>query len=204
MDPLTAAGAFATIVQLICNYRQEKGEAEALDHQKFIEWLAYHKHEEIIKLICNTAAVRAEVDALLRADHAVIMAKLDGINTTLASLTSRVPELRGLTMTMVPGAEFSEQAISILRQLVKSGSKYFLLIRWMGPGGIGLQLERGGNVEFSEERFLEDDLSHLASNGLLSFRYTSDGKSEIYGITRNAMRLIEAIDGRPSDSVKRS
>lgn len=148
MDPLTAAGAFATIMQLVCNYRQEKGAAKALDHQTFIEWLEYHRHEEIKNLICNTAALRTEIDNLLRADHAFIMQKLDAINTTLASLASRVPEFRDLTMTMVPGAELSEQSISILRQLVNSGSKYFLIIKWMGPGGLALSLERGGQIEF--------------------------------------------------------
>jgi hypothetical protein len=197
MDALSVAGAFGTIVQLICNYRAEKGAAAALDHQQFVEWLNYHHHEEIKNLICSTAAVRAEVDALLRADHTLIMAKLDAINTTLASLTSRVPEFRALAVTMVPGAEFSEQAISILRQLVKSDSKWFIVIKWMGPGGIALQLERTGHVEFSEDRFLEDDLNHLVANGLLSLSYSSDGKNDIYGITRNAARLVEAIDGKP-------
>jgi hypothetical protein len=196
MDALSVAGAFGTIVQLICNYRAEKGAAAALDHQQFIEWLEYHHHEEIKNLICGTAAVRAEVDALLKADHTLIMEKLDAINTTLASLTSRVPEFRALALTMMPGAEFSEQAISILRQFVKSGSKYLLEIRWMGPGGIALQLEQGGQVEFTEGRFLEDDLDQLVGSGLVSLRYSSDGKNKIYGITRNAVRLIEAIDGK--------
>src|SRR5204863_119227 len=136
MDTLTAAGAFGAIVQLICNYRAEKGAVDIANHQQFIDWLDYHRHEEIKNLICNTAGLRANIDILLRADHAIIMAKLDAMNTTLASLTSRVPELRGLTMTMLPSAELSEQAIAILRQLLKSGSKYFIVIKWMGPGGM--------------------------------------------------------------------
>ena len=45
--------AFAEIVGLLCHYRQEKGDREALDHQKFIEWLEYHRHEEIKNLIVN-------------------------------------------------------------------------------------------------------------------------------------------------------
>jgi len=31
--------AFSEIVGLLCHYRQEKGDREALDHQKFMEWL---------------------------------------------------------------------------------------------------------------------------------------------------------------------
>ena len=61
---------------------------------------------------------------------------------------------------------------------------------------LALQLEQGGNVEFSQARFLGDDLNQLVANGLLSLNHTSDGKNGIYGITRNASRLIEAIDGK--------
>lgn len=37
---------FATLIGLVCNFRQEKGGREALDHQKFIEWLQYHRHQD--------------------------------------------------------------------------------------------------------------------------------------------------------------
>ena len=54
MDPLTASTTLATIVGLISNFRQERGAKEALDHQKFMEWLEYHRHEDIKNLIANT------------------------------------------------------------------------------------------------------------------------------------------------------
>ena len=66
MDPLTAATTFATLVGLICNYRQEKGGRKALDHQKFIEWLEYHRHEELKNLIVNTAALQNELNNILK------------------------------------------------------------------------------------------------------------------------------------------
>ena len=194
MDPLTLAGTFATIMGLVCNYRQEKGAAEALDYQKFIDWLEYHRHEEIKKLICNTAALQGEIDKLLRADHAAIMEKLDAVNTTLATLTSHVAEFRGLTLTMMPGAEISDQAVSILRQLVNSNSSFFLHIKFIG--GYCLQFGEGdGGINIDEVRFLEDDLDKLVGLGLLALDYGSDG-THIYRITRSSVRLIEAIDGK--------
>jgi hypothetical protein len=72
------------------------------------------------------------VDTLLRADQAVIIEKLDAVSATLASLMSQVTEFRGLTLTMMPTAELSEQAAAILRRLVNSTSSYFLRIKWMG------------------------------------------------------------------------
>ena len=193
MDPITAAGSFATIMGLICNYRQEMSAREANEHQTFMEWLEYHRHEEIKKLICTTTGLLPEIDKLLRVDHAVIMAKLEAINTTLASLTSHVSEFRGLTLNLVPSAELSEQAVSILRQLVESGSSYFTKMAMrFGPM---LHLESGGQIQYTEQRFLNDDLDKLVSLHLLTESLSSSGREKIFRITREAVRFIEAVDG---------
>lgn len=193
MDPLTAASAFATIVQLLAIFRQEEGTGAALNHEKFIEWLEQHRHEEIKNLICNTAAIQGEVDKLLCRDHAVMLEKLDSINTVLATLLSRVGEFRGLAVMMVPSSEFSEQALSILRQLVESGSSYFCRIKYLR--GYSLQLEGGGQIQHDEPRFLDDDLGKLVSLGLVILDYTQSGR-EVYRITREAMRMLGAADER--------
>jgi hypothetical protein len=189
-DPLTTASAFATIIGLISNFRQEKGAGEALNHQKFIEWLEYHRHEEIKNLICNTAALRGEVDNLLRADHAVIIEKLDAVSATLATLMSQVTEFRGLALTMMPGAELSDQAIEVLRQLVNSDSQYIIYMDF--DAGCVLQLQKGDQVGFTEPRFLKDDLDKLVGLGLLSPEFT-DQHTTLFHVTRNAVRLIGAI-----------
>jgi len=191
-DPLTTASAFAAIVGLISNYRQEKGSKEALDHQNFVEWLEYHHHEEIKNLICNTAALRGEVDKLLRADHAIITEKLDAVSATMASLTSQIAEFRGLTMTMMPEAELSGQAVSILRQLVNSESHY-MTCRQDGSNICVFMLENDGGIEFTEPRLLKDDLDKLVHLGLLAPKYLASETIDFY-VTRNAIRLIEAID----------
>lgn len=190
MDPFTAAGAFATIVGLICNFRKERGAMAALDHRQFIEWLEYHRHEEIKNLITSTIGLQSEVDKLLCADHALIIEKLDMINQTLAGLLSQVVEFRGLAHALIPTAELSDQAISIVGQLVGSGSSFFHRIKLMG--GWSLQLEKGGQISYSEPRFLDDDLEQLIRLDLLGRDFGGSGK-EIYRITRNAVRLVNAI-----------
>src|ERR1035437_4070630 len=77
MDPLTLANTFATVVQLVGMFKQEHQEAKDANSQKFMEWLDYHRHEDIKNLIFNTAALQSEVVNLLRQDSAVILAKLD-------------------------------------------------------------------------------------------------------------------------------
>jgi len=194
-DPLTTASAFASIVGLVSNFRQERGASEALDDQKFIEWLEYHHHEEIKNLICNTAALRTEVDNLLRTDHAIIIEKLEAVNATLASLMSQVTEFRGFVSATLPSAEFSEQAVSILRQFVKSNSRFFSITKMRGFSL--LHLEVGGQIEYGEPRFLDDDLKQLVSVGLLSLDYDRNGTS-YYRITRNAVSLVDKRGNPPA------
>jgi hypothetical protein len=88
----------------------------------------------------------------------------------------------------------SEKALSLLRQVVASGSDSFSRIAM--PGIVVLQLPNGSQITYEEPRFLEDDLTRLIDMGLLAIKgYDSNGKP-IYGITRNAVRFIEAIDER--------
>jgi hypothetical protein len=193
--PLTIATAFSTIVGLISNFRQQKGETNALNHQMFIEWLEYHKHEDIKNLICNTTALQGEVDNLLRADHALIIAKLDAVSTALASLMSLAGEFRGFVSATLPAAEFSEQAVSILKQLADSKSSYFSINKMRF--GTLLCLETGGQIQYGEARFLDDDLDQLVSMGLLSLDCDKN-RNRYYRITRNGVRLVGKLGNPPA------
>ncbi|HZQ20444.1 MAG TPA: hypothetical protein VFA90_17250 [Terriglobales bacterium] len=193
MEPASLAATFAEIVGLVCHFRQEKGHHEALDHQKFIEWLEYHRHEELKNLIANTAAVRTEIDSLLRSEHAQMLHKLEQIGAVLINLLSRVNEFRGLVLAVAPDGDLSEQAVFILRQFVNSGEETFYHKSW-GNGQFSMQLESGEQMEVTEPRFIQDDLTYLARLGLLAVEYNSQG-DPIYGITRNAVRYIQAVDG---------
>ena len=164
MDPLTAATTFATLVGLICNYRQEKGGRKALDHQKFIEWLEYHRHEELKNLIVNTAALQNELNNILKSP----------------ALNSNVD------------TELSEQAISILRQFANSGDESFFYQNF-GGGNFTLGWEAGTEIEITELRFLEDDLDKLVQVGLLLPEQTG-GEMMRFRLTRSAIKILQAIE----------
>jgi len=112
-DPLSAATAFATIVQLIALYRQDRGARKDLDHRDFIQWLDGHRHEQIKELITNTYHLQSEVDALLRQDHAFILEKLDDINRIASSILARVEGFSALAEVILPGQKLSPQAASL-------------------------------------------------------------------------------------------
>src|ERR1017187_6130134 len=164
IDPLNAANAFATIVQLVGMFKQERKNKASDNHQEFIEWLQYHRHEDIKNLICNTAALQSEAVNLLRQDSAVILAKLDSINNTLATLLSQVEGFQGLSKVLLPSAELSDQAVSILSQLVASNSRN--LIYGELPNGAVLQPEDGEPFFYSNHLFLSDDIDTLERCGL--------------------------------------
>ena len=192
------ANSFATIVQLLGIFTQERKNIKDLSHRDFIEWLEYHRHEDIKNFIANTAAVQTDVNHLLRQDHAQILDELDNINRNFATLLSRIGDFRGLAATIMPSAGISDQAYHILRQFVDSGSSYFCVIKTMN-GNRHLQLERGGHVNYNDLRFIVDDLNQLVSLQLITREIESSGQ-ELYRITRNAVSFCQAIDLKPHSS----
>lgn len=186
---------YATLVGLLCNFRQERGQQEALDHQKFLEWLQYHRHEELKNLIANTAALRTEIDNLLQAEYSQMLRKLESIERILITLTSRLNGFRGLATAIAPDAGLSEQAVSILGQFVKSRGDT-LFYKDFGGGQFVLQIHDGtgdGQVGITEPHLIGDDLDQLLSLRLLRAEQNSDGDF-LYHPTRNGIQYIDAIE----------
>lgn len=193
MEP---AAAIASIVSLLRIFKQEQGERKEADHQAFMEWLEYHHHEELKNLIVNTAALSTEVDKVLAADHALMLQKLDGIQTIVATFLSRVDEFHGLSLAVAPDAQLSEQAMSVLRQFVHSGAEILYYASY-GAGQFSLQPENGEPFGVTEPRFLKNDLDQLVELGLFSVEYNSDG-NPLFGLTRSGIRYLQAIDSKVS------
>jgi hypothetical protein len=94
---------------------------------------------------------------------------------------------------MIPGAEISDQAISILRQLVNSNAEYLFKQEW--DGKFALRLWKSGHIVCKEPRFVDDDLDKLVGAELLAEDFGTSGR-KIYKITRRSLRFIEDIDGK--------
>jgi len=117
---------FTELVGLICHFRQEKGDREALDHQNFIEWLEYHRHEDIKNLIVNTAALQTEVDSLLRSDHAQMQRKLDDVLMRLDDFKQLALALVGASNMLETRSRIgpSENAMTLLKEASKSSDGF--------------------------------------------------------------------------------
>lgn len=191
MDPII----FATLIGLLCNYRQEKGAREALTHQTFIEWLEYHRHEEVKNLIIGQAALRTEVDKLLRSDMAEMLRRMDEISKILLSILGRLDEFKGLARAVSsPQSELSDQAVSILYQFAKSGGDP---LYWHDFGGGSWTLQawhcgERGAINVTEPRYIQDDLKQLIAYGFLDYEVNGQG-GWMCSLTRSGSRFLQAV-----------
>lgn len=192
MDPIMLSSAFATIVGLICNFKQERKDEKELTNKDFIEWLEVHQFFDIKTYILNNQLVASNLELLMKENYETLIFKLNEIDDILASLVSQIEGFKGIVKAIKPNVELSAQAISILRQLVKSSSDEFGQLGSMGASET-LLLTAGGVITFTEPRFLDDDLTTLVKLGLLRIRIAPGG-SKFFGVTRNAAKLIDAIE----------
>ena len=181
MDPVTAA---ATITQLIGLFRQERSAQKDLSHRQFIEWLEYHRHEEIKELVTHTFHLSTQVDEILKQDHQIILARLDEVNRILLDILSRVQGFSGLAVCLVPNIGLSEGAVELLRMVSISNEGVLIL----SPDGEQMMVD-GRFYASGEQRFLHDDLDALVAHGLFSQGYS--GSDSIYRITRRGAKFVE-------------
>ena len=180
---------FPQIVGLICNYINLRKNSSN-DFKEFIEWAKEH-HEDLAKHIEENNLISREVKNLLDQDREILLNKIQSIDNLLASISSRLEVVGDLTKAIKPGIEISEQAVSILKQLVESSGSYF--IKLSDSGGERLKIIGSyKDIKLNEERFLADDLSVLVAAGLLIMDYNSQG-NEKYSITREAEIFFKSI-----------
>jgi len=193
MDPLSLASSFASIVGLIGMFKQERKEGDATDKDDFLQWLQSHNFEEYAKTISSSSEALAEIEKVLSENHEVIISKLHKIDEVLSTLAINMNLLDGLAESMYHSPVISVQAIEVLRQLVNSPSSSFIKSRVGATTEALILIQDGGQINFEEPRFIDDDLITLINCGLLWMSYGSQG-SEIYNITRDATKFISSID----------
>jgi hypothetical protein len=190
MDPLTLASAFATVVGLIVSFRQEQGARETLTTDEFLHWLTEHKHVLIRAQIEGNHALLAGITRLLASNRDEVLERITGINEQLALLLSRVQGFDGVSRSIFPTIELSEQAYEILQGLVESGGSQLMLIQTLG--GTFLEIDGVGGFGDLELRFLEDDLATLCRFDFLTPRAV-DRTEKWFRLTRQGQRYIESL-----------
>jgi hypothetical protein len=190
VDSITLASAFATIIGLVCNFRQEQASEASLTTDDFFQWLNDHKHEIIRHQIQGNAELLNGIAGLLQANRETLIERFDRINLLLAQLLSKVDGFRPLVHSIYPTVEFSEQAVGILRIFVESGGKELALFHV--SNGLLLQVVGVTGFENLEPRFLEDDLDTLCKHGFVT-RGLQDSTVQYFRLTRQGVGFIEYV-----------
>ncbi len=193
MEPISVATSFATIVSLLGSYKAEGRAVEGDEFQDFMQWLVETNHADIKSLLEINTQATIGIKALLNQDRKLLFEKLGAIDEVLSLLASRIDGFSEVSNALHPNCEISEQAVSILRQLVESEGSKFLKSGAIGRGPMFLIIGgKGGQIEYSEPQFIEDDLNTLLRLGLLNQDYNSKG-DPLYVVTRAAVKFLAAL-----------
>ncbi len=119
MDPLTAAGTYATIVGLVCAYKNEKRAAKDQNREVFLAWLQTQKHDDLKEFILRTAELPSQIDILLKEDSETILRRLNELRDSVVSLPNRIDHLKELVAAAQPRSE----RIAMLPHLISEAEK---------------------------------------------------------------------------------
>ena len=196
MDPF----AFATIVSLLATF--QSGREGKKDIESFKQWLSENSHSNMITMIDSNESLQRDLTSFMNQNHEQVMAQLSTLNDLMISLASHMQGLGSIASSFAANSGLSDQAVDVLRQFVVSGctKMHRFISRTLGVGSTDDYLleseeseEGADSIEYSEARFIEDDINSLLNIGLITLSKTSKDSST-YTITRQAVRFIDAID----------
>ena len=190
LDPITLSASFATIVGLISNFKSERNASSENEYNEFIAWLAEKRHNTVIDEINSNHLLSLSIKSTLNQNHEELILKLKGLDNSIATLATKISGFNEIAHAINPNIEFSEQAISFIKQLDESQGSYFLELPSHDGPTYATQGGNAGNISFTESRFVDDDLETLCKYGLLISDCTSQGYRS-WKITRQAVGFLE-------------
>ena len=192
MNPLSIAGAFATIIGLLCNFKNEQRTASENEYNSFIKWLIEKKHDQVIEFLKENSSLSESIKAFLNENNEIIMRKLNSIDEIVSNIASNIEGLSEIVRAINPNLRISEQCISLLKQLDESGASSFMEVKDRRNKYLQLHDGGSGDIHFEEPRFLEDDLNTLVEYGFLRLEFIGSG-SRVFHLTRQAVEFLQLI-----------
>jgi len=190
MDPLTLSGAFATVVGLLANFKAERSSAELSD---FMSWLRDQHQEKYAFAIAQNDELSLELSRLLATNHEELLTRLSALNAQISNVASQVEGFAGIARILSPKPSLSEQAKSVLRQVVESGAKFVMEHKLSTGQPTDFLFIEGavGQVRYSEPQFINEDLEVLVAMNFLRLELTSKGGRK-FSATRAAIEYVRA------------
>jgi len=192
---MLAATSFATIVSLLADFVAHRGANEGKSFDEFMAWLSEQRHDEIKSLLELNTNTTIGIKALLGESQKEILERLQSLDRSMATFAAGFDAYRGLAEAARPRSALSAQAISLLKQFYDSGASKVLQTKCLS--GTALHVVDGpsnASLEFSDPRFLNDDLTTLVELGLLDLDYNGRGE-RLFVFKRSAARFVESLRG---------
>ncbi|WP_210457233.1 hypothetical protein [Vibrio crassostreae] len=187
--------SLATVVGLIYNFKSERKSASDDEYQEFLNWLNDKRHKNLIEELNKNQILGLSIKGLLKQNHDLVLNKLSHLDESLLQLASGIEGLHEIANAINPNAELSEQAITILRNLVESQGSFILESKTLSGTDYRVYDGDRRSLGVTEYRFLDDDFSLLCSLGLLMPDFNSSG-SRMFRVTRSAVRYIAQVNER--------
>jgi hypothetical protein len=187
MSPIEASTLLATLVGLICNWKQERS-AQATDRfQDFMVWLSHHQFEGLRERIYDSEELQRELSALLQQDLSVLSSKLDLITGAISAVADKIDRIGQVSRALGADTEaLSDQAVALIKAFEESGDGRMVF----SSQQMACVFDPSGRrFSAQEPRFLEADVESLAI-----FRYVElvdqNGHGDpIYALTRGGSRF---------------
>ena len=195
MDPMLAATSFATIVSLLADFVAHRGSNESKSYDEFMAWLSEQRHDEIKSLLELNTSTTIGIKALLGESQKEILERLQSLDRSMATFAAGFDAYRGIAEAAHPASALSAQAISLLQQFHDSGASKVLESKYFS--GTALHIVDGpsnGSLEYTDPRFLNDDLTTLVELGLLDLELNSRGE-RLFVFKRSAAGFVQALRG---------
>ena len=128
MDPMTIATLNATIVGLLCNFRQERRDRKDLSRREFTEWLEARHREDLKEFIIRSTELPSEIDRLLKEDMEELLKATGQMHAALSALPRSVD---GLAQT-IQSAQSQSDRLKMLFTLIEKQEKAVISLEDQG------------------------------------------------------------------------
>lgn len=180
MEPATA---LVTVIGLLITWLQDKETQASATLEDYKEWLRRKEHNEILTLIESNSDLQGQIRSLLILQHAEISLKIDRLETLIKSAIEFSPDWFSLANSICPESTLSSQAKSILLQFYESEEEYFDHVP-LCENPHNYLFPSGKNIDFTDVRFIHDDIESLLKHGLIQ-RGSPKNKKELFYPTRS-------------------
>ena len=187
--------SLATVIGLIYSFKSERKSASNDEYQEFLNWLNEKRHKKLIEELDTNYLLGLSIKGLLQQNHDLVLSKLNHLDESLLQLASGIEGFHDIAKAINPNAELSDQAITILKNLVESQGSFILESKTLSGTNYRVYDGDGRSLGITEYRFVDDDFNLLCSLELLMPDFNGSG-NRMFRITRNAVKYISQVDGQ--------